>query len=76
MQGRRLATPVSAHPLDAAREADGLTAGTQLPCLQLIRVEQGCVVGEPCWVFPASEGVEIGALALSSGAITNVGKGV
>lgn len=76
VQGRHLATPVSAYPLDAAREAGGSTAGAQPPCLQLIRVEQGCVVGEPCWVYPTSEGVEVGALALSSGAITNVGKGV
>ena len=76
VQGCRLATPVTASPLDVACEAEDLSGEGRRSCLQLLRVEQGCVVGEPHWVAPSKEGVEIGALALAPGSITDVGKGV
>ena len=75
VQGGRLATPATASPVAVvlARDEQGDAGASSL---QLLRVEGGCVVGEPHWIPPTEEGVEIGALAMGEGAITDVGRGV
>ncbi len=76
VQGGRLATPLTASPLAAVlAEEKAIRCGGRAH-LQLLRVVDGCVSGLPHWVAPSEEGAEVGALALSEGAVTDVGPGV
>lgn len=76
VEGSRLATPRTASPLSAALEQEEGQNENQRPYLQLLRVENGCVVGSPHWVPPTAQDAEIGALALSPHSVTDVGRGV
>ena len=76
VQGGRLATPLTASPLSATLAEERATSRGARPHLQLLRVTGGCVSGAPYWIAPSEEGAEIGALALSEDAVTDVGPGV
>lgn len=76
VHGGRLATPVTATSIEALSDRDATGLPEPTLHLQLLRIVDGYVAGGPYWVPPTAEGVEIGALALGEGAITDVGKGV
>lgn len=76
VQGGKLATPATASPISVAFAKEEVRSGRVMPSLQLLRVKDGCVVGAPHWIEPTGEGVEIGALTLEDGSITDVGRGV
>lgn len=70
--GGKLTTP----PASALRAAAPCIPDADQRALGLLRVEDGYVTGAPHWVLPDSPGVEIGALALGTGDVTDVGPGV
>lgn len=76
VHGGRLATPATATPIEALSDRDAVGLPEPTLYLQLLRIVDGYVAGGPYWVPPTDEGVEIGALALGEGAITDVGPGV
>ena len=68
--GMRAATPAPAV-VDL-----GTPAAEEARPLGLLRVRDGLVDGDPSWVDPAGDGVEVGALALGEGDVTEVGADV
>lgn len=76
VQGGRLVTPLTASPLSEVLEEEKTSRCGGRAHLQLLRVVDGCVAGQPHWIAPSEEGVELGALALAEGAVTDVGPGV
>lgn len=68
---RRAATP-TASPVPAV-EGERAEVETRLG---LIRIQDGYVAGGPHWLSSSDGGVEIGALAMGDGDITDVGLGV
>lgn len=76
IQGGRLATPLTASPFSAALAKERASRHGDRPHLQLLRVVDGCISGSPHWIAPSEEGTEIGALALTKDAVTDVGPGV
>lgn len=75
MFGSGLTTPPPARDDAPGREGGGAD-DVPAPWLGLLRLEGGLVVGEPQWVAPTAEGTEIGALALTEGAVNAVGHDV
>ena len=74
MHGGGLATPPLA-PMSqgAAREAVTAGADDRPRWLGLLRIVDGIVAGAPQWVEPTATGAEVGALALTEGAVSEVG---
>lgn len=77
MHGGGLATPPLA-PMSqgAAREAVTAGADDRPRWLGLLRIVDGIVAGAPQWVEPTATGAEVGALALTEGAVSEVGPDV
>ena len=76
VHGVGMATPLITPDALAKNGADGRPtrdSGIETaPSLILVRVVDGYVAGDPHWISPDSEGVEIGSLSLEDGAITDV----
>ncbi len=70
--GRPVGTP-TVSPVKAEGTGERAMPATRLG---LIRVENGYVTGGPHWLPSSGESVEIGALAMGEGDITDVGAGV
>ncbi|WP_206214739.1 MULTISPECIES: FHA domain-containing protein [unclassified Adlercreutzia] len=57
---------------EASARGEDEAATAPAPVLGLLRVKDGLVVGAPHWLSSAPEGSEVGALALSDGAVNEV----
>lgn len=77
MHGGGLATPPLA-PVSQGTALETVQNGAdEHPrWLGLLHIVDGIVVGAPQWVEPSATGVEVGALALSEGAVSDVGSDV